>query len=106
MFETGMSELRGSTPENLDKLVAFLNRFDTRTVIIEGHTDSVGSESSNQALSSRRADSVRSYLSNHGITNSRISSFGLGENSPIADNESATGRQLNRRVEVTISNQP
>lgn len=105
MFETGMSELRGGTPDNLDKLVAFLDRFESRTVMIEGHTDSVGSESSNQALSQRRADSVQAYLANNGIARNRISSHGLGENSPIADNESPTGRQQNRRVEVIISNQ-
>lgn len=105
MFETGMSELRGGTPDNLDKLVAFLNRYDSRTVVVEGHTDSVGSESSNQSLSQRRADSVQGYLANNGIARSRISSQGLGENSPIADNETPTGRQQNRRVEVIISNQ-
>lgn len=105
MFETGMSDLRGGTPDNLDKLVAFLNRFESRTVVIEGHTDSVGSASSNESLSQRRADSVQAYLVNNGIARSRISSHGMGENSPIADNESLTGRQQNRRVEVIISNQ-
>ncbi|MDO8907244.1 MAG: OmpA family protein [Pseudohongiella sp.] len=105
MFETGNSELRGGTTANLDNLVSFLKRFESRTVIIEGHTDSVGTESSNQALSQRRSDSVQGYLASNGIARSRISSVGLGENSPIADNESATGRQQNRRVEVIISNQ-
>ncbi|MDP2126394.1 MAG: OmpA family protein [Pseudohongiella sp.] len=105
MFETGNSELRGGTTANLDNLVSFLKRFESRTVIIEGHTDSVGTESSNQALSQRRSDSVQGYLASNGIARSRISSAGLGENSPIADNESATGRQQNRRVEVIISNQ-
>jgi outer membrane protein OmpA-like peptidoglycan-associated protein len=104
MFETGNAELRGGTTSNLNNLVTFLNRFETRTVIIEGHTDSVGSESSNQALSQRRSDAVQAYLANNGIARSRLSSQGLGENSPIADNESATGRQQNRRVEVIISN--
>ena len=106
MFENGQAELRGGTPDNLDKLVAFLNRFETRTVTIEGHTDSVGSESSNQLLSQRRADSVQAYLANNGIAGNRLSALGLGENSPVADNESATGRQQNRRVEVIISTQP
>jgi outer membrane protein OmpA-like peptidoglycan-associated protein len=105
LFETGNAQLRGGTPNNLDKLAAFLNRFETRTVMIEGHTDSVGSDISNMSLSQRRADSVQAYLVSQGVARSRISSDGKGEGSPVADNESPTGRQQNRRVEVIISNQ-
>lgn len=72
--------------------------------MIEGHTDNVGSEESNLDLSQRRADSVRSYLIRRGIGAARLSTSGLGEGSPIADNDSVTGRQQNRRVEVIISN--
>lgn len=105
LFETGNAQLRGGTPENLNKLVTFLNRFETRTVIIEGHTDSVGSDISNMSLSQRRADAVHSYLVRQGVATSRITAHGKGEGSPVADNNSSTGRQQNRRVEVIISNQ-
>lgn len=105
LFETGKSELRGGTQQNLDKLAAFLTRFETRTIQIEGHTDSVGTDSSNQILSQQRADSVQGYLVQHGVNSSRIVSSGMGEVSPIASNDSSTGRQQNRRVEVIISNQ-
>ena len=74
------------------------------TVLIEGYTDSVGSDDYNQALSSRRAESVQSYLVGQGIDRGRLTASGLGESAPVADNESAMGRQLNRRVEVIISN--
>lgn len=104
LFETGKSELRGGTPQNLDKLAAFLTRFETRTIQIEGHTDSVGTDSSNVILSQQRAESVQGYLVQHGVNSSRIVTSGKGEVSPIASNDSATGRQQNRRVEVIISN--
>jgi len=105
LFETGKSQLRGGIPNNLDKLADFLKRFDKRTVKIEGHTDSVGSDDSNMSLSQRRADSVQAYLVEQGVGASRITSDGKGEGSPIADNDSPTGRQQNRRVEVIISNE-
>lgn len=105
LFETGKAQLRGGTPNNLDKLAVFLKHFDTRTVVIEGHTDSVGTDTFNMGLSQSRADSVQAYLVGQGVAAARISSDGKGEGSPVADNESPTGRQQNRRVEVIISNQ-
>ena len=104
LFETGKSELRGSAAANLGKLASFLNQYQDRSVIIEGHTDSVGSDSSNLALSQRRADSVRTVLVAQGVAASRIVATGKGEGSPVSDNDSSTGRQQNRRVEVIISN--
>jgi outer membrane protein OmpA-like peptidoglycan-associated protein len=104
LFATGKSELMGGAGQNLDKLAAFLGEYPDRTVLIEGHTDSVGSEESNQFLSQRRAESVRSYLVNRGVQANRITTAGLGEGSPVASNDTATGRQQNRRVEVIISN--
>ncbi|MES2603809.1 MAG: OmpA family protein [Pseudomonadota bacterium] len=104
MFETGKSELRGGTPDNLDKLAVFLKRYDTRTVRIEGYTDDVGTEGSNIALSQSRASSVRSYLEDQGVLSSRMTIAGLGEADPVASNDGDTGRQQNRRVEVIISN--
>jgi len=104
LFATGRAELKGGATSNLTKLAAFLNQYPDRNVIIEGHTDSVGSDSYNQGLSQRRADSVRSYLMSHGVVSTRLAAAGLGEGSPTAGNESETGRQQNRRVEVIISN--
>lgn len=104
LFATGRADLKAGNSANLDKLVAFLNQYAERSVVIEGHTDSVGDEGYNQSLSQRRADSVRSFLIQQGIGSYRLSASGLGENRPVADNESATGRQLNRRVEIIIEN--
>ncbi|MDZ7767925.1 MAG: OmpA family protein [Woeseiaceae bacterium] len=104
LFETGRSDLKGGAASNLDKLSAFLNEYADRTVLIEGHTDNVGSHEFNYDLSQRRADSVKAYLMGEGIRSNRLNTSGLGETSPVASNDSATGRQQNRRVEVVISN--
>lgn len=104
LFATGRSELKGGAASNLSRLAAFLNKYQDRTVIIEGHTDSVGSADSNLGLSQRRADSVKSYLAGQGVASTRLDASGKGEGSPTAGNDSATGRQQNRRVEVIISN--
>lgn len=104
LFETDKAQLKSGATGNLNKLVMFLNNYPNRTVLIEGYTDSVGSDDYNQGLSSRRAESVQSYLVGQGIDRGRLTASGLGESAPVADNESATGRQLNRRVEVIISN--
>jgi outer membrane protein OmpA-like peptidoglycan-associated protein len=104
LFQTDKSQLKGAAASNLDKLVAFLNSNPERNVLIEGHTDNVGSDDYNRSLSQRRAESVRSYLLNRGIAANRIDASGKGENSPVASNSDATGRQMNRRVEVIIAN--
>lgn len=104
LFETGNSQLKGNAFANLSKLSSFLNKYPERTLIIEGHTDSVGSESSNQSLSQRRADSVQQYLLQQGVASNRLTAVGQGENSPVASNDSTSGRALNRRVEVIIAN--
>jgi outer membrane protein OmpA-like peptidoglycan-associated protein len=104
LFETGGSALKGGTAGDLDKLAVFLNQYPERTVVIEGHADNVGSEDSNLALSQRRADSVKSYLVSQGVGSPRLTATGKGEGSPVAGNDSSTGRQQNRRVEVIISN--
>jgi outer membrane protein OmpA-like peptidoglycan-associated protein len=104
LFETGRADLRTGTAGNLNKLALFLNKHPDRTVAIEGYTDSVGSQDYNQALSQRRADSVRSYLVRQGIGSGRLTASGMGTSDPVAGNDSAAGRQQNRRVEVIISN--
>ncbi|SFI57371.1 Outer membrane protein OmpA [Pseudomonas guineae] len=103
LFATGRSELRAGTANNLGKLAIFLNQNPERRVMIEGHTDSVGSEENNLSLSQRRATSVMRYLTIQGIAPSRLSASGKGESMPVAGNESASGRQMNRRVELIIS---
>jgi outer membrane protein OmpA-like peptidoglycan-associated protein len=105
LFETGRSELKGGVVGDLDKLAVFLNRYGDRTVSIEGHTDNVGGEESNYSLSRQRAESVKSYLLAQGVSSARVAASGKGEGAPVSDNESDTGRQQNRRVEVVISNE-
>jgi outer membrane protein OmpA-like peptidoglycan-associated protein len=104
LFESGRAELKPGATSNLGQLVAFLAKYPSRTVAIEGHTDSVGGEDYNLGLSQRRADSVRSHLVSRGVDAARITATGAGESAPVASNESAAGRQQNRRVEVIISN--
>lgn len=104
LFETGKSELKGGAAGHLNKLAIFLSEYPDRSVLIEGHTDDVGSDESNFNLSQRRANSVQSYLVGQGIAAARLSTSGLGEGSPVAGNDTTTGRQQNRRVEVIISN--
>jgi outer membrane protein OmpA-like peptidoglycan-associated protein len=106
LFTTGQARLKEGAAGNLNKLVAFLGQYPNRTVLIEGYTDNVGSEGDNQALSQRRADGVRAYLIEQGVGILRLTSLGKGESNPVADNSSSEGRQLNRRVEVVISDPP
>jgi outer membrane protein OmpA-like peptidoglycan-associated protein len=104
LFATGRSDLNLGDTASLDKLVVFLDEYPDRNVAVEGHTDDVGSVEMNQTLSQHRADSVRSYLMQQGIQSRRVTALGLGETQPIADNQSQSGRQQNRRVEVIIEN--
>lgn len=104
LFATDSSSLETGANDNLDKLVAFLKQYSERDVQIEGHTDNVGDASYNQRLSLQRAESVRDYLTQHGIAPSRLQVAGLGLQRPVANNDSSVGRQRNRRVEVIIEN--
>jgi outer membrane protein OmpA-like peptidoglycan-associated protein len=103
LFATGRADLKSGARRSLEKLSAFLHEYPQRSVQIEGFTDSVGTDDYNQGLSERRAGAVRDALTSMGISGDRIQTRGLGKSSPVADNESATGRQQNRRVEVIIS---
>ena len=104
LFANGQSNLSPGADTNLSKLFKFMSNNPDRKLLIEGHTDSVGSAQSNQLLSQNRAQSVFSYLINRGIPAGRLSMQGMGENSPVASNASASGRQQNRRVEITVLN--
>jgi outer membrane protein OmpA-like peptidoglycan-associated protein len=103
LFATGQADLKSGARRSLERLSAFLHEYPQRNVQIEGFTDSVGTDDYNQGLSERRAGSVRDALTGMGISRDRIQTRGLGKSSPVADNDSATGRQQNRRVEVIIS---
>jgi OOP family OmpA-OmpF porin len=103
LFETGKAELRPGALRNLYPLVTFLQKYPERQVLIEGHTDSVGSEASNLDLSQRRADAVRDFLLQNGVRAAQITTHGYGKASPVASNDTVAGRQQNRRVELIIS---
>lgn len=103
LFDINKSELRSGTQYTIDKLAAFLAEYPKRNVLIEGFTDSTGTAKYNQGLSERRADAVRNALTSRGVDSRRLNIRGYGIEFPVAGNESAAGRQRNRRVEVVIS---
>ena len=103
LFSTGQAQLKPGSGRNIDKLASVLQSYPQRKVLIEGFTDSTGSEATNMALSQRRSAAVREALIDKGVNPSRISTRGYGESYPVADNTSASGRQLNRRVEIILS---
>lgn len=102
LFSTGSAELQDGANNKLDRLVNFLEEYPERDVQIEGHTDNVGGEELNQQLSQERAESVSNYLTEQGIASNRVSTVGLSMSQPIASNDTAAGRQQNRRVEIII----
>lgn len=105
-FAAGRAALRPEAKASLGKLVAFVNRDPSKPIRIEGHTDSRGNANANQLLSQKRADSVRDALIAAGVAASRMTSVGLGEDQPVADNETEEGRAKNRRVDVILEDQP
>ncbi|PXW94423.1 outer membrane protein OmpA-like peptidoglycan-associated protein [Sphaerotilus hippei] len=103
LFDTGGDRLKSGGLRGMDRLVAFLKAYPQRKAMVEGFTDSVGSDAHNQALSDRRAEAVRTALVGMGIGSERLTSQGYGEAHPVAGNDSAGGRQMNRRVEIVLS---
>ena len=101
-FDTDQSNVRPEFQPVLDSVVKVANKFDKTNLRVSGHTDSTGSDSYNQRLSEYRALSVKDYLAMRGVASQRLSSVGYGEGRPIADNGSASGRALNRRVELEL----
>lgn len=102
LFETDKADLMPGAMRSLDKLARFLQENPDREVLVEGHTDSVGSEAYNLNLSQRRAEAAATALMAHGVEADRITTRGYGEAYPEASNESQAGRQQNRRVEMVI----
>jgi outer membrane protein OmpA-like peptidoglycan-associated protein len=103
LFGFDQSELTPEAKTNLDKLVVILNKYPETNIEAQGHTDSKGSISYNQALSERRASTVSYYVTGNGITASRLSINGFGESLPKYPNSTADGQAQNRRVEFLIS---
>jgi len=105
LFAFDKANLSPEADRNVDKLADFLKKYPNRSVLIEGHTDSVGSDEYNLELSRKRAESVKEKLVTDGIDTARITTVGYGKKYPVADNDTAANRALNRRVEVIILNE-
>src|SRR5262249_29806518 len=103
LFDTAKYTLRPGAREKLAKVAGILLAHPTLRLEVEGHTDSVGGDDYNQHLSEQRASSVRDYLTQNGIQTANISSMGFGKTRPVASNDTAAGRQQNRRVELVVS---
>ena len=103
-FATGSSKLLTKSFKSLNDVVAILNENASYNLTIDGHTDITGDAAKNQALSEARAASVQAYIESKGIAADRLASAGYGQDKPAADNKTAAGRALNRRVEMTARN--
>jgi outer membrane protein OmpA-like peptidoglycan-associated protein len=104
LFDTGKAQLKSGADRSLDQIAAFLAENPERRVQIEGFTDAQGTDEYNLELSQRRADSVAMAIIRRGIDAQRVRAMGFGEEYPVASNDSAGSRQLNRRVEIIVSN--
>jgi len=102
LFDVGADRLKPVAQQNISQLAVVLNKYKDTDILIEGHTDATGADAMNMTLSDNRASSVARQLKSQGVTGGRITTNGYGENQPVADNESVSGRALNRRVEVAI----
>lgn len=102
LFDFNSAALRSASRSSLREMADVFQKYPDTTISVEGHTDSIGSAAYNQRLSERRADSVARYLENIGVRSSRIDTIGYGESQPRASNSTASGRQLNRRVEIHV----
>lgn len=103
LFDTNKADLRSGGMHGVQKLADVLKQYPQRNVLVEGFTDSTGTSSYNQDLSERRAGAVRTLLMDTGISADRIANRGYGQTFPVASNATSAGRQLNRRVEIIIS---
>lgn len=101
-FATDSANISQNFYPVLNDVAEVLKKYEKTTMIVEGHTDSTGDASYNQQLSLNRAMAVRNYLVGHGVDERRLTTYGYGESQPIADNNTESGRQQNRRVELKI----
>jgi outer membrane protein OmpA-like peptidoglycan-associated protein len=103
LFDSGKFTLRPLAREKLAKISGIVLAYPTLRLVVEGNTDSVGTEMFNQQLSEQRAQGVRTYLTQQGVPESSTTATGFGKSRPIASNETSEGRQQNRRVELVVS---
>ena len=102
-FKTDSSDINAGFYDVLNSVALVLKEYNKTIINITGHTDSVGADSYNQALSERRAASVGRYLTSQGVDPMRVATQGMGESMPIASNDTPEGRQANRRVELELA---
>jgi outer membrane protein OmpA-like peptidoglycan-associated protein len=102
LFDTGKAEIKSEGQGFVVLLAKALNERTKANVLVEGHTDNVGSAAYNQSLSEQRATSIKQALVARGVSEARIQSAGLGMTTPVADNSTAEGRQANRRTDVIV----
>ncbi len=102
LFDFNSASLRSSSRDELREMADVFDKYGDTTIVVAGHTDSVGSTSYNDRLSDRRAATVAGYLEDYGVRGSRIDAYGLGESQPRSSNNTASGRQQNRRVEIFV----
>jgi outer membrane protein OmpA-like peptidoglycan-associated protein len=103
LFDFNQATLKSDAREKLARVSGILLAYPTLHVNVEGHTDSIGTDEYNLKLSERRADAVRDYLASNGINPANVGAVGLGKADPVASNDTAAGRQQNRRVEMVVS---
>lgn len=106
LFAFGKSELLPAARDRLNDVAEALKQTGESTFVVEGHTDNVGTDADNLALSQRRADAVRAYLVSRGVSSAKIKAVGHGESTPVDTNATVDGRAINRRVEIVVQNPP
>ena len=102
LFDVGSANLNAGSFNEISRVSRVLNQYPDTSIQVAGHTDSTGSEQFNQTLSEQRASNVKNALVGQGVDPNRISTIGFGESAPVADNSNESGRQMNRRVVITI----
>ena len=106
-FDFDRAQVKQDSMADIKDLADFMKQYNQTTTVVEGHTDSVGTDAYNQRLSERRANAVRDVLVNQfGLEPNRVDSVGYGESRPVADNSTAEGRAINRRVEAEVEARP
>lgn len=106
-FDFDKSKVKEESYADIKNLADFMKQYPQTTTVVEGHTDSVGTDAYNQGLSERRASAVRDVLVNqYGVGADRVNAVGYGESRPVADNATEAGRAINRRVEAAVEAQP